>query len=809
MLEDEKKSSNFMIKELLCLIEERDYFTIYTKLEEILLKIKKIIIKEEILNKIYEKFINTFFDNYNITEKNVFFVLAFFMMVNSNIISIPKLFIEKIFIDNKKISVAEVQIIKLVYIKKKNEENFQLPSLLQFINYCFKLPDLLTNYFQGSFINYSQYYEALFLQLLQNEDVFALNEILSKISNLKLYNHLYSTFAHNDFSEEMIQNYLNNISKNDFLKDKFYHHFFQFSCSGEKEFQKFQQIYYKIEDFRSFQKLDQIFRKNPYFISLILSVKNVNLQKKFLNNSLILLKNKNQYIIEEIENYDFYLVFFSFYYLLETIKDLEVVNIFDGLMKIMLLVMDIVSNRNKKGIIQLFMGYLKKKIYIFLNSSKKNKEPEEEKKEDEYMYFDENQKNLLNFEKNKQNFEKNNFYFCATDIENSFKKQFYHLILKEKTNFAKTIKDNTKIHNDKNNMSNRKNKTIYKSIKFQKKYGVFNQNNNQKLLLAPQENEVMDDIIIPSNNSNSIFKMSLVENDDYSDLKKIDSPQYIKDCILGLNSQYKERQELSLKSLPSLIDSQPLDLELSLTELTNCILRLDNSFDIDNFDELVEEILVKLVKFSPDKLTKILCERFFSENNCGLKSKFVILTVINKAVEEISEYYQSNNKPKVNLFHPYFINVIFPLLNYLQKQKLEFLITYDNFDLLLAKFIFIISNIIKVSENHPLVNKALFETFELFQAIIKMLSNKIKSHTLIESLNFYVNSSLNFYKTSFISVYPEYLGKLQIEIKYLNDLLSDTQLNEDLRLRILATLNKYILQSQKFKSTYFNIPDFC
>ena len=89
-----------------------------------------------------------------------------------------------------------------------------------------------------------------------------------------------------------------------------------------------------------------------------------------------------------------------------------------------------------------------------------------------------------------------------------------------------------------------------------------------------------------------------------------------------------------------------------------------------------------------------------------------------------------------------------------------------------------------------------------------MFTNKIKSHTLIESLNFYVNSSLNFYKSSFISIYPEYLGKLQIEIKYLNELLSDTQLNEDLRLRILATLNKYILQSQKFKSNYFNISDF-
>ena len=171
-------------------------------------------------------------------------------------------------------------------------------------------------------------------------------------------------------------------------------------------------------------------------------------------------------------------------------------------------------------------------------------------------------------------------------------------------------------------------------------------------------------------------------------------------------------------------------------------------------------------------MTKILCERFFSDDNCGLKYKFVILNVIDKAVDEISGYYIKNNKPKVNYFHVYFLNVIFPLLNYLKKTKIDFLISFENFDLLLAKFIFLIANMINVSENHPLIYKALFESFDLFNAVInlKKLIEK-KSHSLIESLNFYINVTLNFYTDNFINIYPEFLKNIKMEIIFLDKLL--------------------------------------
>ena len=60
------------------------------------------------------------------------------------------------------------------------------------------------------------------------------------------------------------------------------------------------------------------------------------------------------------------------------------------------------------------------------------------------------------------------------------------------------------------------------------------------------------------------------------------------------------------------------------------------------------------------------------------------------------------------------------MLNYLKKTKIDFLISFENFDLLLPKFIYLIANMINVSENHSLIYKALFESFDLFNVIINL-----------------------------------------------------------------------------------------
>ena len=115
----------------------------------------------------------------------------------------------------------------------------------------------------------------------------------------------------------------------------------------------------------------------------------------------------------------------------------------------------------------------------------------------------------------------------------------------------------------------------------------------------------------------------------------------------------------------------------------------------------------------------------------------------------------------------------------------------------------LISNIINVSENHPIIYRALFEVFDLFEAVINLKEIKeFKTFTLLESLNCFVNVTLNFYEKKFVDIYPEFLPKFKIEIEYLNNLLDDKQLNDELRFKILGTLNKFSIQSDKLRESY-------
>ena len=63
--------------------------------------------------------------------------------------------------------------------------------------------------------------------------------------------------------------------------------------------------------------------------------------------------------------------------------------------------------------------------------------------------------------------------------------------------------------------------------------------------------------------------------------------------------------------------------------------------------------------------------------------------------------------------------------------------------------------------------------------------------------------TLNFYNDTFINIYPEFAKNLKVEILFLDNLLEDKQLNDNLRLNILKTLNKYSIQSDKFREKFF------
>ena len=813
---------NEIIQHIESLKTKDEFITIQTSMNEIFMNssfIKEASLKKEIIKKL-DSII--FFIN-NIEKGNsptsigvniIYIPLSFITLLETKIKNIPTYVLEALLIDNKKITSLYKNIYAYVYKKNIQIENFQLPGLKNFVNFTFKYPDIINNFFEISFINTSLYYIQYFETLLQNLDIFEIRniDIIQKIYILKLFDLLFQSFLSDEISEEHIKHFFEILYGEELYRDEYIKKFFVFSdYVDEGDFKKINNVYHYLNNFEEFGKHQKIIRKNSFFLSHIISANNEYLQKKYFDEILIVLKEKTN-ILEEIEIYDFYQVFFCIFYLLEKYKGFDYLNIFDSMMKISFIVMEKVKDRNKKGIIQLFLRYVKKKMVEYLKSKGAKPESDLEYKEEENI-LSEQGTNLLTFdENNKKKFDNNLFYFCETK-EDCFKIKFYKYILDIDLELVNKVNNNNEEIIKKENKENSgRPKTIYKSVKFQKKYGVFDSTKN-KLLNEYKNNTninnkndiINEDIHLPFYNNNNL-KIHLETNDDFNDLYKIKSPMYLKDCILGLNSQYRDRQELSLKALPGLIDNQPMDLDFYVKSLVLTLLSMNDNFDLDEMDELKEASLVKLAKYSPNEVTKIFCEKFFGENNCGPKIKFLIIDVLNRTVTELSEYYIKNKKPKVNNFHIYFNNIIFPLLSYLKQSKIKSLLLFKDFDLLLSKFIILISNIINVSENHPVIYRALFEAFDLFQAVINLKEIKeFKTFSLLESLNCFVNVTLNFYEKNFIDIYPEFLPKFKEEINYLNNLLDDKQLNDELRFKILSTLNKFTIQSDKLHDSFFGV----
>ena len=800
---------------------QNEFVIIQTSMNEIFMNssfIKETSLKKEIisqLDKIIFLFNNEKNNSKNSMELNLLYIpLSFITLLETKIKNIPAYILESLLIDNKKIVTLYKNIFLYIYKKDIHIDNFQLPGLKNFVNFTFKYPDIVNNFFEISFINTSLYYIEYFQILLQNAEILEIKniDIIQKIYILKLFDILYQTFLSDEITDEQIKNFFDILDGEELYRDEYIKKFFIFSdYIDEEDFKKINKIYTYLKNFEKFGKHQKIIRKNSFLLSHIISANNEYLQKKFFDEILIVLKEKTN-ILEEIEIYDFYQVFFCLFYLLEKYNGFDYLNIFDSMMKICFIVMEKVKDKNKKGIIQLFLRYVKKKMIEYLKSKGGKPESDLENKDEENILSEEGT-NLLSFnESNKQKYEKNIFYFCEVKPD-SFKIKFYKYILDIDFELINKVNNNEEIIADKNGKEKSgRPKTIYKSVKFQKKYGVFEDTKN-KLLNDYKNNSnlnnnndiINEDINLPFYNNNNL-KIHLEKNDDFNDLYKIKSPMYLKDCILGLNSQYRDRQELSLKALPGLIDNQPMDLDFYVKSLVLTLLSMNDNFDLDETDELKEASLIRLAKYSPNEVTKIFCEKFFSENNCGPKIKFLIIDVLNRTVSELSEYYIKNKKPKVNNFHIYFNNIIFPLLSYLKKAQIKSLLLFKDFDLLLSKFIILISNIINVSENHPVIYRALFEAFDLFKAVINLKEIKeFKTFSLLESLNCFVNVTLNFYEKNFIEIYPEFLPKFKEEVSYLNNLLDDKQLNDDLRFKILSTLNKFTIQSDKLHDSFFGV----
>ena len=484
---------NEIISNIDSLKSKEEFISIQTSMNEIFMNssfIKDSSSKKEIISKLEN---NIFLIDKNKNEQisvnsiniNLIYIsLSFLTLLESKIKNIPAYILESLLIDNKKIVNLFRNIFIYIYKQNLQVDNFQLPSLKNFVNFTFKYPDIINNYFEISFINSSLYYIQYFEMLLENLEILEIRniDIIQKVYILKLFDFLYQTFLNDDIKEEQIKKFFDILDGEELYKDEYVKKYFIFSdYINEEDFKKINCVYHYLNNFEKFGKFQKIIRKNLFFLSHIMTSNNEYLQKKFFDEILIVLKEKSN-ILEEIEIYEFYQVFFCIFYLLEKYNGFNYLDIFDSMMKISFIVMERVKDRNKKGIIQLFLRYVKTKMIEYIKSKGAKPEREMDNKEEEDI-LSEKGTNLLNFdEKNKKKFEDNIFYFCEIK-EKSFKIKFYKYILDidlELVNKYNNNYENEKLEKESNTNSGRP-KTIYKSVKFQKKYGVFDSTKNKLL----------------------------------------------------------------------------------------------------------------------------------------------------------------------------------------------------------------------------------------------------------------------------------------------------------------------------------------
>jgi hypothetical protein len=753
-------------------VNEETFLELQTSSEKLFLFTQKMDFKNnsEIIDRVYNLLLN-----------NPLLGVLFTTNLNENFIINYKNIVEKLF-ENYDFYKIICNVFKM-FKEIETEKYFFIISHIQFINFSFKIPTLVSNLLGRQIVSI-EYEENLLTELIQRDLID--QPTLEKIYSNKLFNKFLNCLkklevnSKNDIFTSLIETIHNSVFINDFASAMF-----QTTVKSNIEFSNISYLISKLQmqndEFIGIinKKIMKILNNNIHYIPLLLDSGNHQLLSTFIKYIIEVFRNQGS-LIEKFDEISFHLLCFSFFYFIEGLNNNDAIlfliqNVLTMFSKIL---PNVLSNHKRKTFVILNNYILKKSSQITNTVNEISPEQNEDPK-------------FVLFEEMRDKLKLNPLYFII------FKEEYESQILKIKK--IKNEKLNLII--DKKNEEEKKVNTKYISVKFQKKYGVYEKKRKNELLEISEEPLIC---IKKINNGNNL-KIQLETEEDFSDLTPLNKPTHLKDCLLGISSEYPDRQKISLESLPSIISSQPLDLDFFLPSISEALLKCSDQFEIENFDNLICSSLIKLTIYDPKQMTLILCKRFFREE-CGLKQKFQILCVIEKSVEEISNYYQKPNstkekKPKENKLHIYFENIIFPLLHYLHKSSIKSLIVIEEYENLLSKFIVVIGKLIKFSENHPFIYKALFESIDLFKATSEAFKSKQKSLTLIDSLNYYSSCISKFLNRNFLEIYPEFLPNFKYILTFLNENFENIT-NNDVKTEMLKNINNYLIGINKLKESF-------
>jgi len=719
-----------------------------------------------------EKSTNDLNEYIDLVNNNHYLFYSFLLMMIEKNLSKPIItVIESIFLKPEDLSKKVIKIFFSFYIKSETElfEYYEVPALNKFISVIFKIPDIISNILARNYINRESYYDHLLTALIESRlliNNLSDDLIIEKIVLLKLLKNLICILLNKEtrIITEIVMCFEKSLYSHEFLLENF-----KFNCKTSEQYEKLIFLFSQVEaknlgGLIQSDKFKSLLQNIPSICLVLLELSQNN---KFFKNLFITLLNtffSNKKLCLELDQFHFLLLNICLFKLIDPKENL------DFLDKIFNCVILNFENTDpiKKKISLTLCTYLK-------NILSKNDEIDKDAlgKIDftHDLITNEKEKIFFDFERINTYYNKDKFYFLTT-LRKEFKREV--LGINEET----TIETNESL----DKIEEKSEKTTYKSIKFQKLYGKY-----EGARISLNREEIIknnEDIIYNLQNISEKkgLKINLSQDDEYNDLKPLNKIVFLKDLLSGLRSEDKERFSLSLDSCERLINNEPDDLEMCCDELSEILLKMDDKFETENFEEKINKSLEALTCILPEKMSITLANRFFSEE-CSLKQKFEIMKVIESAVEKIS-----NNKidvARVNPLHKLNQNFITPLLNYVSEKRLNYLVTLKDFYFLLAKFVIVISKIIKFSRNSPNIYKILIETFKIFIA----LKNN-EDTVVIDSLNYYCNIALRFLNYNFLEIYPEFLNNFKIIFEWLEKRFNETK-NEELKMEILKNINLY------------------
>ncbi|CAG8508350.1 6615_t:CDS:10 [Ambispora gerdemannii] len=129
------------------------------------------------------------------------------------------------------------------------------------------------------------------------------------------------------------------------------------------------------------------------------------------------------------------------------------------------------------------------------------------------------------------------------------------------------------------------------------------------------------------------------DKDENSSRKKIKPPVYIKELISYLKTaDDPEKIDIALQVAPKLIRQKigyGTELDEHAVELTSKVVYLQNTYELERFDENQNAALVALVYGSPKLAVSVLIEQFFRKS-ISLSQRFLILASIAKGAKELA-----------------------------------------------------------------------------------------------------------------------------------------------------------------------------